>query len=1029
MMNYTLFKQMPLALLFLLLSLSTGLCQSLEFSSILNINKVRNSLVNAPDAFTGQEKISSLTIALPDENGDLKSYYVIESSIMSEEFASAFPSIKTYAIKSVENPLIQGRFTLSDFGLNAYIPTPKGILGIRPTDLLNPTEHISYLGDAPANLASLLVEEEFCGMNNDDMVQQSPAPNVPQQKNSTTSNNSTSSFMPINGSTTRTYDFAAVATGEFTAGNGGTVASATAVIVNTINASQVIYDKDFAIRFNLLMPQIYLDENTDPFIPDEAGGCSRTSQATNAVNLTFPIGNYDIGHVFHQTSANDDWRGGGVATLGVVCEDFIGGSCDVDNDPSTPNVPDTGPFKARGWSGSGNNTTNGWVRLFSHEVGHQFSAPHTFNGEGSSCTAGNISSTTSYEIASGTTIMSYRGICQADNNVPSAGSLDNYFHAHSMESIINYINSEACEDGVVNGNTPPVITADDCGLANYSIPISTPFRLTGSGVDADGDQIMYNWEQYDEDGLGTPTQGFFGAIAAASPIAPLFRSLPPTASPTRNFPSLNLIAAGDYASDFEPLPTVARTLNFRLTGRDCNPVGGGTDHSSLAITVDNTDGAFAVNAPNGGENLAAGSNTTVTWTTSSLTNNVTIRLSTDGGISYPTVLAMNTADDGSESVFLPGSIQNTSMARILVESADNPCVVFFDVSNTDFTISSSCTPVTNSLCSANDVSTEVGNAAANLTLTNIVGNPVISKNFNVQVGDPTMNVVVANSTNNCQNQNFSKIFGQMEFSVSQTGDYNFSEQVTGFLIMNVFENAFDPNDPCPTWVDSNGTDQDDSPGGFANASSSFTLSLTECTTYFFTISGYGSVNDFNGNVNMSGPGDIVEVSTSATDYSYTYIAVNNANNQVVAIDAGADFTSLAAGTYTVSGMSYYSGAGPNPQSIDLNTFIGQTTNDLLAAGNCLLLSSNNLTLNLSDSCPDLSAAPANVTITNSSCMSVCTVMGGSISAPANACPTGSTLQYSVDGGTTFNATLPTYNQTGPAQSIQTRCSMDSRYHR
>lgn len=73
-------------------------------------------------------------------------------------------------------------------------------------------------------------------------------------------------------------------------------------------------------------------------------------------------------------------------------------------------------------------------------------------------------------------------------------------------------------------------------------------------------------------------------------------------------------------------------------------------------------------------------------------------------------------------------------------------------------------------------------------------------------------------------------------------------------------------------------------------------------------------------------------------------------------------------------------------------------------------------------CPTFTAAPANVSIVNSSCTSTCTVSAGSITAPAAACPTGSSLQYSVNGGA-WTATLPTYTTT--AQSIQTRCSCNS----
>ena len=63
---------------------------------------------------------------------------------------------------------------------------------------------------------------------------------------------------------------------------------------------------------------------------------------------------------------------------------------------------------------------------------------------------------------------------------------------------------------------------------------------------------------------------------------------------------------------------------------------------------------------------------------------------------------------------------------------------------------------------------------------------------------------------------------------------------------------------------------------------------------------------------------------------------------------------------------------------------------------------------------------------NSTCTTVGgTPSGGSISAPSTSCPVGSTLEYSTDGGLSWSTTLPVYAQTGPAQTIDTRCNCDS----
>ncbi len=75
-------------------------------------------------------------------------------------------------------------------------------------------------------------------------------------------------------------------------------------------------------------------------------------------------------------------------------------------------------------------------------------------------------------------------------------------------------------------------------------------------------------------------------------------------------------------------------------------------------------------------------------------------------------------------------------------------------------------------------------------------------------------------------------------------------------------------------------------------------------------------------------------------------------------------------------------------------------------------------------CSPTTVAPANVTIVNSTCSSGCSASGGSIKAPTAACPTGYTLQYSINGGAWYT-TAPIYEQAGTGQSIRTRCSCDS----
>ena len=60
-----------------------------------------------------------------------------------------------------------------------------------------------------------------------------------------------------------------------------------------------------------------------------------------------------------------------------------------------------------------------------------------------------------------------------------------------------------------------------------------------------------------------------------------------------------------------------------------------------------------------------------------------ISLSTDSGLTYPTVLSASTPNDGSQAVVLPNITTVGNTARIKVEAVDN---YFFDINDANFAI-------------------------------------------------------------------------------------------------------------------------------------------------------------------------------------------------------------------------------------------------------------------------------------------------------------------------------------------------------
>ena len=828
-------------------------------------------------------------MSLPDPSGGYQRFALVDSPVMEPGLAAKHPEIRTYAGKGIDDPKATIRVSVSPLGVQASVRSPNGSWYIDPYYHLDDSVYVSYyrgdLADTRGPLRETTLNEPVLSVSHGRLhaadtvqvrgagfapgaqvkiaVQNIAADKVPRQVVYAQADregivsaslpadpyNGTGSYAitatadgggtaeslyevvpdgaatnAVTGTQLRTYRLALVTDPTYANYFGGS-ANVTAAKVALVNRVTQVYESETSIRLVLVADNDKLNLDTDALATGANGPCGANacySAATLAscgddqglarnrivIGLLVGADKYDIGHLALGVN------GGGVANLGVV-----GAASKAQGCTGVPSP--TGDYYA--------------VDYVAHEMGHQFSGNHTFNGTISSCSASNRNAGTSVEPGSGSSIMAYAGICGTDNLQSHS---DAYWSQRSFDEITTYTSSSestlnevqqaaltrfssngqqfvisyngnasvpivrgtnfttagikaaiqgisgwpsggtvtvsAVSDaaftvtfggnlastdvptlqlsgctapctGYINtltnggstkrrgtisgtGNNPPVVTTP----ASFTIPIRTPFALTGSATDPDGDTLTYMWEQNDRGASGT--SGGTGLISQPKLNGPLFRQFGKRTvvsnsdslqynspgenltdgNPTRVFPDMDQILANntnaetgscpaasspataaqiDCFSEFLPTAAYVGTtsvnasplsLNFRLTVRDGR---GGVASGNTQLLLATAAGPFLVTAPNTFTILDGMSPTTVGWSVAGTnvapvsTSNVKITLSTDGGKSFPYVLASSVPNNGSATVTLPNV--GTNKARIKVEAVGN---VFFDVSNADFVI-------------------------------------------------------------------------------------------------------------------------------------------------------------------------------------------------------------------------------------------------------------------------------------------------------------------------------------------------------
>lgn len=941
----------------------------------------------------------SIVIDVPNAAGKVEKFEIVEASNFEPALQRQFPNIRAYSGKGISDPAATLKLSYS----------PQGVQGM------------VFRADAPSEYLELYSQEGSTYAVFQSSRRKGDLPwlcSTPDQVLALDLNRQVY-FNRLESSTgeLKTMRLAQSCNGEYANWFGATSAAQVNLVLAAYNATLTrcngCYEKDLAIHLNLIANTtdvIYYNPATDPYTT--MANWNAQLQAT--LNSVIGAANYDIGHMFGASGG-----GGNAGCIGCVCNDANKGSGITSPADGIP---------------QGDNFDIDYV---AHEVGHQLGGNHTFS---MSIEAGGVNNK---EIGSGITIMGYAGITAQD---VAPHSID-IFHENSIQQIQVNMATKTCPvtTSLAATNATPVVAS----LTPYTIPITTPFELTGSATDANSNDVLtYCWEQ--DDAANSSVTGVNSVASPTKTVGPNWLSFPATTSPTRIFPRLATILTGasitgplpggDAGANIEALSSVGRTLNFRLTVRDNVPYSstapikvGQTAYADVAITVSAAVGPFLITSHNTAATLTAGTTETLAWsvngTTGAPTNtaNVDIYISTDGGNNF-TLLIPNTPNDGTESFTVPNTPSTT--VRFKVKAVGN---VYFDINNANLTIIpppfgftfNTTTPATASCPAPSTMSISLGTASSggftgNVSLSasgNPAGTTVSFSPSSVAVGSSTTVTLTGTNTLNAGTYNIT-VTGVSTGASNQTAVLSYTVNAgSGPAITTQPTNQ-------TTCVGSNATFTVASTGTYqwqVNTGAGFS-NITGATSASYVVT--GATVAMSGNTYRC----IVSGQCGATTSSTVTLTVNTLPAVVT------QPTSLAQCTGTAASFSVGASGTALTYQWQVSTDGGTTYTDLTGANAATyaiastVLSQNNNRYRcvVSGACTPaatssaatltLSAAPT-ITSNPVAAASICE-FGSTSFAVAATTPIG-TLSYqwqaSLNGGTTWasvaGATAATFNQT------------------
>ena len=572
-------------------------------------------------------KSMEVTLTLP--NSSVQETFVMYSTTpMHPDLAAKYPDIHTFSGNNRQNTSEMLSLTFSKDGVWGTAQMASGNFYIEP-DKNNVAYSIVF--EAKNDPRKLKNRPNWCNVNEGE--HETHIALEATQRNSPTVNPSGlpgDAYRPT-GDTLLVYRAAMAMGAEGTQLiAGGNASTALTWLVNLVNTSNNVLIRDVSLKMQLVANNnllIFTNAATQPFpSPPYVPTTTLLGYSDATINNIIGYTNYDVGYL------HNDGIGGGWANI---------------NSMHATN-------KAKGIGDAD-------YEIFIHELGHMGGSNH------------NIITESGLRTTFGGTIMGHRSTTRSSSG--------DQYSSHTMDKFTqgSYGSTSNASQKIATGNAIPVITIPSGG---FYIPKSTPFKLSATATDADAGQMLtYTWEENDTSSVTFDTPNF------PTNTGPLFWSVfPETGGATRYFPDLSYLIPNSFVTG-ETMPFATRKLNFRFIVRDNFASGGGVNFKNIRFNVDGASGPFEITWFNTSGNIITGNTTqTVTWNTNNTQNapvscaNVNIRLSNDGGLTYPVLLA-NVPNNGSANVLFPNSPGINK--RLMVEAANN---VFFDINNANFEI-------------------------------------------------------------------------------------------------------------------------------------------------------------------------------------------------------------------------------------------------------------------------------------------------------------------------------------------------------